>query len=160
MDSLTAAWRRVRNAVRFGQITGVTDGGPVQTAQVKGSYLETFGELPVMQQFGLASSAPAGSDAVVLAPNGDPTSGVVVATNNQGARPVGQQPGESTFYNAFGMTIHMSQGGIVIQANGKPVVLTGDLHVSGAVIAGFGGGDQVGVQTHDHGGGPAPTPGT
>lgn len=27
---------------------------------------------------------------------------------------------------------------------------TGDLHVLGAIIAGFGGGDQVGVQTHTH----------
>lgn len=28
--------------------------------------------------------------------------------------------------------------------------IKGDLHVSGAVIAGFGGGDQVGLQTHTH----------
>jgi phage gp45-like len=28
--------------------------------------------------------------------------------------------------------------------------LNGDLHVTGAVIAGYGGGDQVGLQTHTH----------
>jgi hypothetical protein len=30
------------------------------------------------------------------------------------------------------------------------VTLSGDLHVSGAVIGGYGGGDQVGLQTHTH----------
>lgn len=30
------------------------------------------------------------------------------------------------------------------------VVMSGDLHVEGAVIAGFGGGDQIGLQSHTH----------
>lgn len=30
------------------------------------------------------------------------------------------------------------------------VTITGDLHVSGAIIAGYGGGDSVGLQTHRH----------
>lgn len=46
------------------------------------------------------------------------------------------------------------------------ITIKGDLHVSGTVIAGFGTGDQVGLQTHRHGTGTAaagtsvPTPGT
>lgn len=32
------------------------------------------------------------------------------------------------------------------------VTITGNLHVTGAVIAGFGSGDQVGLQTHTHSG--------
>jgi hypothetical protein len=32
------------------------------------------------------------------------------------------------------------------------VTINGDLHATGAVIAGFGGGDQVGLQTHKHSG--------
>lgn len=49
---------------------------------------------------------------------------------------------------------------------GGTITITGDLHVSGAVIAGFGGGDQVGLQTHRHGtvspasGTVTPSPGT
>jgi Phage protein Gp138 N-terminal domain len=42
----------------------------------------------------------------------------------------------------------------------NPLVLNGDLHVSGKVIAGYGGVDQVALQTHTHGGGPEPDPGS
>ena len=42
----------------------------------------------------------------------------------------------------------MSCGVVTITA--KTVVLTGDLHVNGAVIGGFGGSDQIGLQTHTH----------
>jgi hypothetical protein len=38
-------------------------------------------------------------------------------------------------------------------APGKALTLAGDLHVSGAVVAGWGGADQVSLQTHTH-----PTP--
>ena len=34
--------------------------------------------------------------------------------------------------------------------NNGTMTVTGDLHVTGAVIAGYGGSDQVGVQTHTH----------
>ena len=40
------------------------------------------------------------------------------------------------------------------------VKVQGDLHVTGAVIAGWETGDQVGLQTHTHGGGPPPDPGS
>lgn len=39
--------------------------------------------------------------------------------------------------------------GIVLSSN-LPVQIIGDLHVSGAVIAGYGGSDAVGLQTHVH----------
>ena len=34
--------------------------------------------------------------------------------------------------------------------NSGTMTITGDLHVTGAVIAGYGGSDQVGLQTHRH----------
>lgn len=54
-----------------------------------------------------------------------------------------------------------------VNVTAPTTVVHGDLHVTGSVIAGFGGGDQVGLQTHIHGntGSAAtrtvvPTPGT
>lgn len=50
--------------------------------------------------------------------------------------------------------------------SGKPVIINGDVHATGDVVAGFGGVDQVGLQTHKHGTGSAaagtvvPTAGT
>lgn len=43
----------------------------------------------------------------------------------------------------------LALGGNITAADGVSVY-AGDIHTSGAVIAGFGGGDQVGLQTHSH----------
>lgn len=68
--------------------------------------------------------------------------------------------GSVLFVNQQGMSVLMSADGIAINGGGKPVHITnGDLHVDGAVIAGFGTGDQVNLQTHRHGVG-TPSAGT
>jgi len=62
--------------------------------------------------------------------------------------------------------IQFSDDGITLAvANGKKVSVIGDLTATGEIIAGFGGADQVGVQTHEHptaatGAPSPPTPGT
>lgn len=50
------------------------------------------------------------------------------------------------------VTFTLTPQGIVIDlhGNGNVTIQNGDLHVTGAIIAGFGTGDQVGVQTHTH----------
>lgn len=66
------------------------------------------------------------------------------------------------------VTLTLTPTGVTIDmgGNGNVSIENGDLYVSGAVIAGYGGGDQVNLQTHRHGtGSPAtgtvpPTPGT
>ena len=59
------------------------------------------------------------------------------------------------YNHASGLTLTISAGGAVTLAmpggpGGQPFTVTGDIHATGAVIAGFGGGDQVGLQTHEH----------
>lgn len=64
-------------------------------------------------------------------------------------------------FSANGIEMQPLSGkSITLKANGAPIIVEGDLHVTGAVIAGFGGGDQVGLQTHTHAHGPAPDPGS
>lgn len=48
------------------------------------------------------------------------------------------------------MYIELAGGHVVNIVAPGGVNIQGNLHVSGAVIAGFGGGDQVGLQTHRH----------
>ncbi len=50
------------------------------------------------------------------------------------------------------VTFTLTNTGIVIDlhGNGDVTILNGSLHVQGAVIAGFGTSDQVGLQTHKH----------
>jgi hypothetical protein len=58
--------------------------------------------------------------------------------------------------------ISLSGPGISITPEpGMPVVVNGDLHATGSIIAGFGGADQVTVQLHEHtANNTPPTPGT
>lgn len=59
-----------------------------------------------------------------------------------------------------------ASGWTITPRSGQPVTVNGDIHATGAIIAGFGGIDQVGLQTHLHTsaapGSPtsAPTPGS
>lgn len=62
-----------------------------------------------------------------------------------------------------------TKDGVVVKSDGAgnlnmtatTTTITGNLHVTGAVIGGFGGADQVGLQTHTHAAnGSPPTPGT
>ena len=67
-------------------------------------------------------------------------------------------PRQYVRFAADGITV-VSETRIKLQS--PTVEIDGDLHATGAVIAGFGGGDQVGLETHTHPGGvPPPTPGT
>ncbi|MDE2342912.1 MAG: phage baseplate assembly protein [Betaproteobacteria bacterium] len=144
-------WRRIWNAIGFGALSLIDDTGPVQLAQVKLNTPEIRDGVPVVQLFGLSGNAPVNSNAVLLFLGGDRSNAIVVATNNQGSRPRNQNPGESTLYNNFGMSVALTENGIVINGGGMPVTVTnGDLHVVGAVIAGYGTADQVGVQSHLH----------
>lgn len=49
-----------------------------------------------------------------------------------------------------GAQLRSLDGTLSLTFAGTTATLLGDLHVTGAVIAGFGGGDQVGLQTHLH----------
>jgi phage gp45-like len=62
---------------------------------------------------------------------------VVIGTNNQSLRPTGQNPGETTLFNAFSMSVALTESGIVISGGGKPVTVTnGDLHAGNIVATG------------------------
>jgi hypothetical protein len=102
------------------------------------------------------------SDPVV----GDIGKMVIANRDTSSVRATGAQanPGSRRKFNMadgtyFGQTqagtpqryVSFTDAGIVIAVkSGEPVKIIGDLHVTGAIIAGFGGGDQVGLQTHTH----------
>jgi hypothetical protein len=60
-----------------------------------------------------------------------------------------------------GNKINMNSGGIILTPAGGIVTVHGELNVTGAVFAGVGGADQIGLQSHTHpSNGSPPTPGT
>ena len=79
--------------------------------------------------------------------------GIFISAPFSGAPPANsvwlKSDGSFTISGASGVVIGIDASGHV-NITATTMIINGDLHVSGAVIAGFGGGDQVGLQTHRH----------
>jgi len=143
------------NAV--GVIHATDDSDGIHRVQIHLTPREMLDGVPVMQLYGFASHAKPSAHAHVLFVTGDRSRGIAVATNDPSARPRDTKQGEVVIYTDEGDTIALHRnhhiditttGTVTIDA--PLVVVTGDLHVQGAVIAGYGGSDQVGLQTHRH----------
>lgn len=83
----------------------------------------------------------------------------------------GMLNGTPTNYIAFSPGVITIHSPTKVRIEAPLVEATGDLHVTGAITAGYGGGDQIGLQSHTHTQGndshgdteaptSAPTPGT
>jgi hypothetical protein len=69
-------------------------------------------------------------------------------------------PAGITFTDAHGNSLAMTSAGIAL-TSASPIVIYGNLHVTGTVTGGFGSVDQVGLLTHEHtANNTPPTPGT
>jgi phage baseplate assembly protein V len=141
MNTFTSLARRVLNAVGCGRVKTGNDSGNVQMLQVQLSTNEIKDNTPRLAEFGFTSMPPAGSDAIILFIGSDRSQGAVIATGHQASRPKGLQPGEAMLYNQFGMSIYLTQAGIVIDGGGHPVTVIGD------VIA-----DGISLKNHVHSG--------
>ena len=160
--------RHITHMVRPGRTTLVTDEtGNIQTVQVQHTAFETR-KLNSMQQIGLASALPLGSDTMSINVGGDNSNGVIIASNHQTYRPKNLKPGEIMLYDcqATQQSIYLKSDGSVtiagfhkvaitcdteVDITAPTVKITGNLQVTGSVTAGFGGSDSVGLQTHQHG---------
>lgn len=112
--------------IRRGRISLVDDSGAVQMLQLAPSGLETRDNLPRLAEYGLASNPPAGTDALIANIGGDPSNGAVVGTNHQATRPKNLAAGETQIYNGpAGTSLYLTNGEIVINANGQPVNVNG-----------------------------------
>lgn len=140
--------RRVLMMLGFGIVTGpVNDSGPTQSAQIQLHNLE-LRQIDFVYQFGFSSSPPPGTAVVAAFLGGDRSNGIVIGTHNAAKRATGLLPGEAIIYDANGNSIKLTQTKIIITA---PIVeLSGDLHVKGAIVGGFGTSGQVGLLTHSH----------
>jgi phage baseplate assembly protein V len=117
---------RTMLTVRRGKIALVNDSGVVQTVQLPPSGLETRDNLMRMAEYGLASNPPEGTDAVILYVGGDQSNGAVVGTNHQGTRPIDLQSGETQLFNGpAGTSVYLSNGAIIVNANGQQVEVNG-----------------------------------
>ena len=140
--------RRQAQPIGFARSTAApNDSGPVQTVQGQFDALSLRDGMPVLFHYGYTSAMPIGGDKVIGYLGGERSSPVVLATGHQTYRLTGLAPGEVALYDMWQHAVRLNSAGIAMTGT---VTINGDLRVTGAVIAGYGGGDQVGLQTHEH----------
>lgn len=104
-ESFRSAFRGVINLVNS------ADG--IQKVQVSGLADETIADVEFMQQFGLTSVPPAGTQVVVIPMGGATTHSVVVATENGSFRVKNLKGGEVAVYDESGSSIVLRNGKLI-----------------------------------------------
>ncbi|MBP0996647.1 phage baseplate assembly protein [Serratia fonticola] len=121
--------RRVSMMLGIGKITAHGDAGGVQKVQYQ-TPLEVRDSTPRMAEFGFSSGLPVGTDVVIGFLGGDRSSAVIIASNNQQFRHSDLLAGETVIYNQWGMFIKLTEAGIEIEANSKPVTVSNATQVT------------------------------
>ena len=127
------------------------DTGAAQTVQAQLDALSVRDGIPLLYNFGHTGSPPIGADLHVCFIDSDRSKAVAVASGHQSYRLRNLGPGDSALYDMRGAYVWLTPTGLLINGQGLPTLVTGDLHVTGEVYRGYGGPAQVGLGSHRHG---------
>lgn len=105
LSDMRFAFRGVLNLVKSADT--------IQKVQVSGLSGETLQDVEFMQQFGLTSVPPTGTQVVVLPMGGKTTHSIVIATENGSFRVKNLKGGEVAVYDQSGSTIILKQGRLI-----------------------------------------------
>ncbi|WP_313079076.1 phage baseplate assembly protein V [Atlantibacter sp.] len=75
-----------------------------------------------LEPYGFTSKAQAGSEALVLFPDGDRSHGVVVVVSDRRYRMKGLKDGEVALYDDQGQSVTLTRSGIVVDGKGKTIL--------------------------------------
>jgi len=124
----------VRQAFR-GKLNLVKSADNIQKVQVSGLADETLQDVELMQQFGLTSVPPAGTQVVVLPMGGETTHSIVIATENGSFRVKNLKSGETAIYDESGSTIILKQGRLIeIDCDILKITATTKVEISSPVV--------------------------
>lgn len=123
-------------------LTLIGPGAGVQLAQGEGVAGEPLQGLELFQHYGLTSSPPAGSMAVVLPLGGKTSHGIVIATEHAQYRLAGLESGEVALYSDEGDSVVLRRGRVVelttqtlrINAETAVEITTPTLTVTGRIV--------------------------
>lgn len=118
--------------------------------QVAGLAGEVLQDVELLLPYGY-TAVPAGqtADLLLFQVNGHRDHKVALCADDPACRIAGLQPGEFGLQDNQGQQIVFKRTGIVITTS-MGVTINGNLHVTGAVVGGYGGSQQVGLTTHIH----------
>ena len=154
---MSAIYRRIMSMFRLGVVTATSDTAQVQFLQVQAAGGDVRDTVANPCMWGIASRPHPGAQVLFVVPGGADRNAIVLASADNRYQ-FSLVEGECALYDDLGQSIHITRTGIVINGGGLPIQITntpttsvsGDLHASGAIIAGFGGTDAVSLQTHKH----------
>lgn len=137
---------KIKSAVGKALIEAVADGKQIQLVKISGLDNETQSDIERVQEYGMTSNPPTGSEAVVLYVGGSKDHGIVIKTDSGEFRVQSLASGEVCVYSQFGQKILLDQNGEIISSNsgGKTT-----LDSSGVFIAGDGTDDIATAETID-----------
>lgn len=115
--------RRLRLMVARAVITSITDGGKIQSAQVKLLDGEVRDGIEILQQYGVTSIAPGNPEGLYFAVGGDRDHGVMICVADRKFRLKGLVPGEVALYDEQGQKVHLTRDGIVVDGAGLPMTV-------------------------------------
>lgn len=119
---LAALHARIHSMFAFSRSERDPDeGGPVQRVQLRHSALEVHDRVTRLQDYGLASVPPAGTDMLVLFMGGDRGASVAFGAGSQAHRPRDLLPGDACLHDSRGHRVVVNSGGIVLDAAGHDV---------------------------------------
>lgn len=160
IDVAEKIYRRLLLLVRAGTGNLVDDAGHTQVVQVSLGTGEVLDRQARMTEYGFQSVPPAGFDMVALFLGGNPSDGIVIATQHRQFRMRAMAAGEVSISDDKGQSVYLSAAGIRIDGGTLPVVLTasGGLTVNANTV--FNGtvtanGKRI-DETHKHTGGTLP----
>lgn len=136
-DNTRLAATRIHMSLGVGRLTnGVSIGQNTPTVQVTFAGNEVRDQIPLMQQYGFASSPLPGADAVACFQSGDCNKGVVIATNDQRYRIKTLKSGEVAIYHKSGSSVFLkNDGSIEINPKNKKTIINSDVQVNGKINA-------------------------
>jgi phage gp45-like len=135
MGAIERLYRIAMYSIGRGRITTGDTSGPVQLYQVQVNDMDIRDNVPRLAEFGFTSRPPDGSDVTLTCVEGNPRKSVIVGTNHQPSLPKGLLAGETVIFNLWGMTIEMTEAGITVNGNGKPVRINGDVVLNGGMTS-------------------------
>ena len=100
--SLERVKRRIRTLMLRAIVQSVNDSSSIQLIQVKGLADEVLDKVERLQNYGMTSNPPAGSEAFVAFVGADRSAGVILAIENRTFRIKSLKPGEVCIYTDEG----------------------------------------------------------
>lgn len=138
--------RRVVNMAIRAAVTGVDDSKKAQLLTLTALAGETRGDVEHFQPYGFTSSPKKDAEAVILRLRASADESIVLVVQDRRYRITNLQSGEVCVYDSTGSKVLMkSNGDIELTPSSGKVKLTGDLQVTGDVVAGT-----VSLKNHTH----------